>query len=177
VARSFAVRSGDPRDLDEAVRIDDDASQLYAQSGLPLTLSATDAFVVDEQARWLRSAQLGRLFFAVDEDGRRVGFAALDMVDGAPYLDQLSVRMSDMGGGAGRLLLRHAIAWADGHGDALWLTTYDHLRWNRPFYEGAGFVVVPDPQCGPGVRHHLEEQRQWLPAPEHRIAMRRALAR
>jgi hypothetical protein len=52
------------------------------------------------------------------------------------------------------------------------LTTYAHLPWNRPFYESAGFVVVPVSECPPEMVAILDDQRRWLPAPDQRIAMR-----
>jgi hypothetical protein len=52
---------------------------------------------------------------------------------------------------------------------------YAHLPWNGPFYAREGFQAVPDHECGPQILHHLHAQRQVLPAPDQRIAMRRAL--
>ena len=168
------IRLARPDELDEMVAIDDDTGQLYAEAGVPIELSATASFVVDEQARWLEAARAGRAFFAIDARSEPAGFAVVSLLDAAPYLEQLSVRMRAMRRGIGTQLLRHAIDWAaDQGGDGLWLTTYGHLPWNRPFYERVGFVVVPESACGPGVRHHLEEQRRWLPDPEQRVAMRR----
>jgi len=77
--------------------------------------------------------------------------------------------------GVGRGLLHHTFAWARANGDALWLTTYGHLAWNRPFYEREGFAVMPEASWPPGVAHHIAEQRRWLPLPDERVAMRRAL--
>ncbi|HEY6562031.1 MAG TPA: GNAT family N-acetyltransferase [Polyangiaceae bacterium] len=165
-------------DFDEIVRIDDEATALYAETGLELVLGASHPFSQAEQARWRRSAELGRLFFAVNGEEVRVGLAALDELDEAAYLDQLSVRRSAMRRGAGRFLLHHAIAWAENAGhSALWLTTYGHLPWNVPFYTREGFELVPESECGADVRHHLDDQRRWLPLPEQRVAMRRLLHR
>ncbi len=172
----YTVEVATAADFDDVVRIDDDATALYAEAGLELVLGASHPFSRAEQARWLRSAELGRLFFAVNAAGTRVGFAALDALDGAAYLDQLSVRRSAMRRGAGRFLLEHALAWAEGSGHtAVWLTTYGHLPWNVPFYARHGFQLVSEAECGPGVGHHLDEQRRWLPLPEQRVAMRRSL--
>jgi predicted N-acetyltransferase YhbS len=95
----------------------------------------------------------------------------MDRVDGAPCLEQLSVRVSAQQQGLGRRLLTHAIEWAAG--EDLWLTTYAHLPWNRPFYERHGFAVVPESQCSQDMIAILGDQRRWLPDPEQRIAMRR----
>ena len=111
------------------------------------------------------------------------GRPAPDADEGAPYLEQLSVRRAAMGRGLGRRLLGHAIARAReyearrgmGSSGRLWLTTYGHLRWNRPFYAREGFVVVPEAAWPVGIAHHVAEQRRCLPDPEQRIAMRRAL--
>lgn len=174
---TYAVEIAAPGDVADAIRIDDDASLLYSEAGLALGLGSSDPFTLAEQDRWRRAATMQRLFFARDAGGTRVGIAIFDRLDGASYLDQLSVVRSAMRRGAGRFLLRHAIAWARAQGDpSLWLTTYSHLPWNRPFYESEGFVVVGEAGCGAGVRHHLDEERRWLPAPEARVAMRLSLA-
>jgi GNAT superfamily N-acetyltransferase len=168
------IRPAKPEEIDLLCAIDDDASRLYERSGLMVNLTSDDEFIVAEQARWLASARRGHAFLAVNAEGDALGFAALDEVDGHPYLDQLAVRLAAMRRGIGRSLLGRAVDWARRRGgDALWLTTWGHLPYNRPSYEREGFVVIPEAQCGPGIRHHLAEQRRWLPAPEHRIAMRR----
>lgn len=172
----YSLELAGPSDMAEVIQIDDDAMLLYGEAGLTFELESTHPYALAERARWLRSAELGRLSFAVDGSGVRVGFAALDHFDGAAYLDQLSVRRNSMRRGAGRSLLRHAIAWAKANGDKeLWLTTYGHVPWNAPFYRKEGFRLVSEPQCGPGIRRDLEEQRRWLPAPEQRVAMRLTL--
>jgi GNAT superfamily N-acetyltransferase len=170
------VRLAEPEEIAVLVDIDDDASELYAQYGLSLQLSAGDAFALAERARWLASARRQRVFMALDPSDMPLGFAALDVVDEQPYLDQLAVRQLAMRQGVGQLLLRRALAWAELQaGRSLWLTTYAHLPFNRAYYERRGFVVVPEHACGPGVRHHLEEQRRFLPSPAERVAMRREL--
>jgi GNAT superfamily N-acetyltransferase len=138
--------------------------------------ASTDAFALAERQRSLAAAEAERAFLAVDESGVCLGFAALDSLDGEPYLDQLAVQRAFMRRGVGQLLLEQAVAWAERQkGDALRLTTYAHLPFNRPYYERHGFVVVAEVECGSGIRHHLEEQRRALPTPSERVAMRRSL--
>ena len=171
MSAAITIRPASPGDLDEAVAIDDDACALYEAAGLHVDLGPGHPFSRAERARWLRAASEGRAFLAVQPGGHAVGMLTLGFAGGLRYLDQLSVRMTAMRQGIGRRLLGRAIEWAAG--EALWLTTYTHLPWNREFYERAGFAVVPESGCPEGIVEILEEQRRWLPAPGERIAMRR----
>ena len=157
-------------DIDTLVAIDDDASALYKAAGLAIDLAVDDPFVVLERERWSRAAGAGDVWLATDYQAHAVGFSALGTVDGRPYLDQLAVRVAAMGQGIGRSLLEHAWSRTAARGE-LWLTTYHHLRFNRPFYERAGFAVVPEAECGPELRNILQLQRRCLPEPAQRIAM------
>jgi GNAT superfamily N-acetyltransferase len=172
----FSVRAAAPNEIDELMRIDDDASELFQSSGMDFrSLTAEHPFVCAEHARWLAAAQSGSAYLALDAAGEGVAFMALSETDGAPYLDQLSVRMRAMRRGLGRALVARAARWARERADVLWLTTYGHVAWNRPYYERFGFHVVPASECGPEMRACLAKQRAALPCPEHRVAMRLAL--
>jgi GNAT superfamily N-acetyltransferase len=156
--------------------IDDDAGTLYAEHGISLELAPSHPFVQAELARWRRSAELGRAFIAAEGDGSPLGFAALDLADGQPLLEQLGVRRAAMRRGIGARLLEQSLAWGrDVGGTELWLTTYAHLPFNRPFYERHGYAAVSDAECGPSIRQQLDEQRLVLPCPVQRTAMRRKL--
>jgi GNAT superfamily N-acetyltransferase len=170
VSADIRIRPASPAEIDELKSIDDDAGGLFEAAGLHLDLPPDHPFTRAERACWLRCAEAGNALLAEEVDGRTVGLLVMDRIDGAPYLEQLSVRMRAQGRGLGRRLLARAIEWAPG--EDLWLTTYGHLAWNRPFYERHGFVVVPEPECPPGMVAILEDQRHWLPAPDQRIAMR-----
>ena len=165
------LRAARPDELRTLIAIDEDACELYARAGLRIDLPADHPFVLGETARWADAIANGLAHVAVDSDDRPVGFAAVCLVDGNPYLDQLAVRPSAMRRGIGSALLRHAIAWS---GDrTLWLTTYAHMAWNGPYYERNGFVRMPESACGPELLAILEEQRAALPEPGKRIAMAR----
>ena len=171
-----SLRLARAHEIAELVAIDDDAGELYAEAGVRIELAPDCPFLVEEQARWLGAIEREQVFLAVDERDRTLGFAALDVLDGEPYLEQLSVRRRAMRRGIGRQLLHRAFAWAEQQrGNFLWLTTYGHLPWNRPFYEREGFVVVAEPEWPPDIAHHIAEQRRCLPDPEQRIAMRRPI--
>ena len=125
-----------------------------------------------ERARWVAAIAGGLLEVAETPDGALIGFAARAVVDGEPYLDQLSVRRLWMRRGIGTCLLRRAIAWAAVDSSSrLWLTTWAHVPWNAPFYARHGFVAHPEAGCGPELRAILRRQREVLPDPDQRIAM------
>jgi GNAT superfamily N-acetyltransferase len=172
VSRGAVIRRASPDEIDEMVSIDTDACRLYERAGLHADLGPEHPYSVAERACWANAARAGTVFLAEPTGGSPLGLLVMDRVDGAPYLEQLSVRQSAQGQGIGRRLLMLAIEWA---GDQpLWLTTYAHIAWNRPFYERHGFVTIPESACPPGIVAILDDQRRALPAPTERIAMRRA---
>jgi GNAT superfamily N-acetyltransferase len=154
--------------------IDDESGPMYLAAGVNLgTLDHAHPFVLEESARWLASLVARRVQVA-EVAGEVVGFSVLDTVDGAPYLDQLSVAAAWMRQGVGSALLRKALDASRAEG-VLWLTTYAQLAWNGPYYQRFGFRQVPESECGADVLAILAKQRAVMPFPEQRIAMACAL--
>ena len=168
---SVTTRTARPDELSSVLSVDDDASRRYPTAGLILDLPDGHPFAVAERARWARSLASGDVFIAEDAARRAIGIAVLGWIDGEPYLDQLSVRLEQVGQGVGSALLSLAIGWADGRGPGLWLNTYRHLPWNRPFYERRGFTAVAEASWRPEMRATLAKQRASLPLPEERLVM------
>lgn len=168
----ITIRAASLADMDTVRAIDDDAGTLFETIGLHFSIGPEHPYARAEYACWREAVESGTAFLAESAEGVALGLLIMNHVDGAPHLEQLDVRRAGMGRGLGRRLLRQAIAWAGER--ELWLTTYAHVPWNRAFYEQEGFVVVPEPQCGPQMREILAEQRRSLPAPEQRVAMRRS---
>jgi GNAT superfamily N-acetyltransferase len=128
-------------------------------------------FIVTERARWGASLRAGDVFFADEAGIGPVGVAVLGRMDGEPYLDQISVRLEYVERGVGSALLQSAVSWAAPRGRGLWLNTYGHLSWNRPFYERRGFALVDERSWNPEMRAVVAEQRATLPCPEQRVVM------
>lgn len=127
--------------------------------------------MVEEREQWARALASGDGFIAEDAEHRAMGIAVLGRLDDEPYLDQLSVRLEHMGQGVGSALLSVAVAWAHERGPGLWLNTYRHLPWNRPFYEARGFTLVEESSWRPEMRATIERQRACLPLPGERVVM------
>lgn len=165
----FHLRPARAHELPLAQDIDHDACVAYAEVGLPIEYAADSPFALGEAARWQRAIDEGRLLFACTPEGVAVGFAAFGLVDGRPFLHQVSVRRAYAQRGIGTALVRRVQRWSIRPAE-LWLTTYDHVAWNRPFYERLGFVRQSAEQ-GPELRAIFAAECAAIPAPEQRVVM------
>lgn len=166
----FSLRPARSSELSELVRIDDAAGTLYAQVGIVFEFGWDHPFAMAEAAQWSRAIETGLVQVAVDREDNPFGFIALEVLDGDPFIRQLSVHPAAMRRGIGSALVWHAIGWSGTR--SLWLTTYSHVPWNAPFYARRfGFVAVPESECGPELKGIQEEERTVLPQPEHRTTM------
>ena len=170
------LRVAGTNELETLLDIDLDACRLFDEVGLELTPAHSVEYSTRERRRWAQCLNSGTVLVASDRSGAPVGFAALAALDGEPYLEQLSVRMSAMRKGIGSALLTAAERFAaKARTRVLWLTTYGHLPWNAPFYLKAGFVPVPVKECGTEMLLELFFQRRLLPKPDQRVVMRKVL--
>jgi GNAT superfamily N-acetyltransferase len=105
-----------------------------------------------------------------------VGFACVDVLDGAAHLWQLSVHPSAGRRGIGTALVGAVCDWARSHGyPEVTLTTFRDVPWNAPFYSRLGFEVFDDlPRGLRAVRDHERELGDDDFGP--RVAMRLELA-
>lgn len=163
-------------DLDLLLEIDRDASRLFERAGLDMAPEHELELVGSERRRWLECLRAGTALLATNRSGESLGFTALGVLDGEPYLEQLSVCMHAMRRGIGTALLAAAVRMAEeARARSLWLTTYGHLPWNRPFYEKAGFGTVPPEEWGGEMAQEVRFQHRLLPEPDQRVVMRKVL--
>lgn len=169
------LRLARPDELQHAIAIDEAALATYTAAGLLISIPDEHPFVVAERESWRVALEEGGLYFA-SIDGAYVGFHAYGQIDGSGHLEQLSVLPEYGRRGLGAALLEHACELARSRGQrAVWLTTYDHMPWNRPFYQRHGFRAAPEAEWGAGIRTIIAAQREVLPAPAQRVAMVRQL--
>jgi hypothetical protein len=90
LAPTLTFRPARADEIGLILALDEDATLLYLQAGLDASLPRSHPYGQYEELRWAEDAAAGRVTFAL-LDGEVAGFAACHFVDGAPYLDQLSV--------------------------------------------------------------------------------------
>lgn len=145
------------------------AAAMFSPDDLPAA-QRDDAMPVET----LMAARVdGRLWVARAADGRLVGFAVGDVVDGRPHLAEVSVHPDDGRRGHGTRLLDAVVAWARGRGSLLTLTTFAHVAWNAPYYARRGFRPLCADEHGPELRAILRAEADAGLA--NRIAMGRPL--
>lgn len=103
----------------------------------------------------------GRFLVAEDSGGTVAGYLVLEVADGRAHIEQVSVDDDHQGGGIGRALVEEAESWALSQSmDAVTLTTFKDVAWNRPLYEHLGYTVIADEELGPelnAIRGHEAE--------------------
>ncbi|MEV4002844.1 GNAT family N-acetyltransferase [Actinomadura sp. NPDC049753] len=88
-----------------------------------------------------------------------VGFAAVEEVDGAAHLEQISVRGDLVGRGIGVLLLEEVKARAAAAGaPGVSLLTFRDVPWNGPWYAAHGFAELPRERWGPGITAYWDAE-------------------
>ena len=168
----YSIRPAIESDLPDLPEIERQAAIRFGPFGLAELFSRVMTPALDLQAG--RAA--GRLWVAVDRDGRPVGFALGDVVGGNAHLDELDVLPDHGRRGLGRALVETVCGWAREAGyRAITLTTLSHIPWNGPFYERLGFRILAPDELAAEQRELLRREIEaGLPA-ENRVMMRREL--
>ena len=118
----------------------------------------------------------GQVWVAVAPDGPPVGFIVVQIIDGMPHLEEISVQPAHGRQGLGTRLIQAVCHWARERGYlALTLSTFRDVPWNAPFYERLGFRVLEEEELGPGLLAVREHEAQDGLAVRERVCMRREL--
>jgi GNAT superfamily N-acetyltransferase len=143
------------------------AATLFA----PEDLSPEQREQITPESEFEAAAREGRLWVAMTDDGRAVGFALAGELDGDAHLLELDVHPDHGRKGIGAALVRRVVAWARVQRfPALTLTTFRHLPWNAPFYQRLGFRILSAHEHTPAITAVLVDQEgRGL---VHRVAMR-----
>ncbi len=118
-------------------------------------------------------AALGQAWVAVGSDNLPVGYLLLQLLDGRPHIEQVSVHPDHQGRGVGRALVAQAVGWAAQRGDGLiTLNTFrDIVPWNAPWYRHLGFVEMDPADIGPELLALCQAEADLGLEPQLRVTM------
>ncbi len=142
------MRLAGPADLAGLPAIEDSADPLFAPLGIVFPPGPT---VVEQMI-----GKDAEILVAGDPP---VGFAALEELDGAVHLEQISVRGDLVGRGIGAGLLRAVLDRAAAAGaPGVSLLTFRDVPWNGPWYARHGFTELPEERWGQGLRAYWDAE-------------------
>lgn len=170
--QSISIRPALNRHLADIPAIELAGATLFSEQDLPHDIRHK----VTADADLHTALQNDRLWVAVQEGEKTVGFAMADVVDNQGYLVEVDVRPEFGRQGTGTELVRAVIRWARACGfQSLLLVTFRHLAWNAPFYEKLGFSIIEPVEHGPELAALIEEERQAGIDVTKRVGMRMEL--
>ena len=131
------------------------AAAMFSEEDLPMNVR----YLVTEDELLYSAQKDARLWVAVTDDGKPVGFAMADIVDGSAHLDEMDVLPEFGRRGIGTKLMNTLINWArSADYPLLTLITFRHLPWNAPFYKRLGFVSMDSSEVGEQLSALLAEE-------------------
>lgn len=157
---SFEIRAAALEDVFLLGKIEQAAAGIFESDVLPSELKAytLPLSMLDEG---VKNGSLWVACTCVNGVEEIVGYALARIVEGSGHLAQIDVLPAFMRKGIGSALLMTTAVWGKDTGlKELWLTTFEHIAWNAPFYSKFGFEKR-NPKTQPAwVKHILMQERQ-----------------
>jgi GNAT superfamily N-acetyltransferase len=164
------IRAAHPHEIALLPQIENSADLRYRRAGLDLVVRMPAHSIASLE----RGRRRGLLWVATSPLNRVVGFALTDIVGNVAWIDQLTVLDRWQGRGIGAALIDRSAETARRRGfDAIHLTTYRNVGWNKPFYQRRGFAEVPRGDFTPALRRqYLFEIRLGHPVWQRALMVR-----
>jgi GNAT superfamily N-acetyltransferase len=162
------IRPATPADFEAIADIEVRAGALFVEVGMP-EIAAHPPGTAEEMA-----AAEALLVAVPDDGGPPIGYAWIELLEGAPYLEQLSVVPEAGRHGVGTALLDAVVDWARTRGDrVVTLTTFRDVPFNGPLYAKRGFAHVPEAAWTDAERGVIDAQAAMGMDRAARTVMRR----
>jgi len=156
VSTSPSIRDGRSDDVARCREIDLATQQQFDAAGHPEFL--TTGVIPDGAAE--RAVEAGRILVA-ELDGHVEGWVFLTRSGDELCIGQIAVHPHCQRRGVGTALMDVIVAVARRNGEeSIVLSTQSDVEWNRPWYEGLGFEVVPPEQWTADMVVIAEEQNE-----------------
>jgi GNAT superfamily N-acetyltransferase len=174
VSERYSIVLATKQHLLDIPKLEQAAASVFPEQDLPAALR----YLVTDRATLWEAQEDGRVWMALEEARRPVGFALAEVLDGEAYLDEVDVHPRHARRGIGTRLVNTVIGWAESREfSSLSLITFRHLPWNARFYERFGFVPLARHELGPAMSQILEQEAQAGIDVSNRVGMRRMLQR
>ncbi|WP_255448407.1 GNAT family N-acetyltransferase [Telmatospirillum sp. J64-1] len=167
------IRKARPADAERLPEVERSAGKAF--------LAIADlAWIADDEVqsaeRHLELIAGGFSWVAFDGEDVPVGFLSAEKCGNRLHLWELAVAQRHQGQGIGRRLLQQAVEAARSDSlEAVTLSTFRDVPWNRPFYERLGFRTLEAGEMPAALQAVLDEEvARGLPG-ERRCAMMLAL--
>ena len=148
--------------------IEQAAAAIFSESDLPPEVR----FLVTDEETLLEAQREKRLWAALQDETKLVGFAMARMMGDYAHLEEMDVHPEHARRGIGSQLLDAVIGWAEaGSLPGLTLITFRHLPWNAPFYERNGFVRLDAESTNGLLQDLIREEAEAGLEPRNRVAM------
>ena len=168
-AEKYPIRLASREDVPFLSEIERLACSLFDSfeftASLPLYLTEEEEFEA--------ALKEGLLWVAHLSNEAPVGFALVEMMDGAAHLEEVDVLPEHGRRGIGTRLVQTVCGWAaNANLQAVTLTTFRDIPWNAPFYGRLGFRILRDEELTPSLEARIrDEERHGIPR-SLRVAMR-----
>lgn len=148
--------------------IEQAAAAIFSESDLPPEVR----FLVTDEETLLEAQREKRLWAALQDETKLVGFALARVMGDYAHLEEMDVHPEHARRGIGSQLLDAVIGWAEaGSLPGLTLITFRHLPWNAPFYERNGFVRLDTESTNGILQDLIREEAEAGLEPRNRVAM------
>lgn len=167
----YTIRPALPADIEPMRALERRAAQKFRSIGYDFCADGPIRDIEEHQ----RVIAAGVTFVA-ESAGALAGFAMIEPLDGEAHLVEIDVDPDHQGRGLARRLIAAGEDWTRAKGfDAMTLTTYRDVAWNKPYYERLGFVVYEPGPDRQGLRETIEREAAWGFAAAPRVAMRKRI--
>ncbi|MHB1516742.1 MAG: GNAT family N-acetyltransferase [Acidimicrobiales bacterium] len=164
------IRPAQPADAEAQRNVESAAGARFLEVGM----AEVAADEPESRQKLATYARAGRSWVATDLEDHVVGYVVVEVIDGCAHVEQVSVEPGHQGQGLGRALIYEVESWAAGEGlEAMTLTTFAGVPWNRPLYEHLGFRVLGEEELSPGLRALRDDEAAHGLDPELRVCMRK----
>ena len=168
------IRPAQPADADAQRDVERAAGARFLEVGMA-DVAADEPMSSQKLVAYARA---GRSWVATDQEDHVVGYVVVELIDRCAHIEQVSVEPGRQGQGLGRALINEVERWAAAEGlDAITLTTFAEVPWNRPLYEHLGFRVLEEEELSPGLHALRNDEAAHGLDPELRVCMRKPVHR